>query len=264
MTETLRTGELAPSTGDLEKSSPDLAKLTASPNLRFKRADRFAPPMPPGFAPRRERLPMLRKKHKRAHKKPPAPQTAADRALVAEAGRWVDLLQSPLGSEASRTFFTKLLVMLVSRDRYPLLKLVQMADDVNWGLIADAAVRQVAMETVGQWHPLIQNYMLVHSKAPPRGRGRSVVDQQLRDEVVAVWVALGRDRWTYLALTRNEATASPSVCWVIARACCERGITISERRVEAVYRQRAHLMPRHRGWLADHDPDRLIPPSSAL
>src|SRR5262245_35100408 len=39
MTDTLRTGELAPSAGDFEKSSPDLASSPPAPNLKFERAD---------------------------------------------------------------------------------------------------------------------------------------------------------------------------------------------------------------------------------
>jgi hypothetical protein len=191
---------------------------------------------------------------------PPPPSTPADRTLVNEALHWIDLLQSPLSADQSSSFYTRYVMKLVRDGTWSVLRVTQMADDRNWGHLADAAIRELAAESIGQqWHPLVQAYLLIHPTPLRRGRGRNEVDNLLRDTVVGIWVGIGRERWPFLSLTRNDATETPSVCWVIARACYERGIHVSEDRVEDIYGLNADIFGQHREWLLAHDPGFLSP-----
>ena len=191
---------------------------------------------------------------KRIKLSPTSPPENQLEAQVFEAiGHELDKLIDQIRGEGSHRHWQFLMRKLVREGRKSLRWLIDLTHDQEAALDADTALRDMAEEMKERLEPLpelLQFYLVCFSK-PARGRGRRAGDDFLRDQCIAVLVAIAWERWgTFFLLTRHPGTSGPSLCSIIARVCRSRGIRIDEKRVKQIYDRFAGYLPIHQGWLA--------------
>jgi hypothetical protein len=169
--------------------------------------------------------------------------------LAHEFDKYVDQIRT----EDSHRHWQLWMRKLVRESKRPLRWLIELTHDKEAAIDADAALRDMAEEINqrGEKLPqLLTNYLICFPK-PARGRGRREGDNFLRDQVIAVIVAIGLERWgTFYLLTRS-GTSAESICSIVSRMCRSRGIRrMSEKRVKQIYDRFAEFLPVHQGWLA--------------
>jgi len=82
------------------------------------------------------------------------------------------------------------------------------------------------------------------------GRAEVAADNWLRDQVIAVVVAMAVEHWhPHLPQTRGRTSKRPSACSLVSTALGRRNIAIGERRIEVIYNRLADLLVQHRAWL---------------
>jgi hypothetical protein len=193
--------------------------------------------------------------------KPALPQTFAEaEASLHEAdminaiAHWADLVTELLQTEASHLYMQNRLMALVRRGTIPTVKVIGWAND--GATDAHIALLQVAAEMMDRGEQLpatLAGYAIQHLGKPtrPRRKGRDAADNWLRNQIVAVLVALAVERWhPHLPTSRNRSSRRPSACSLVSAALIRRRINVSERRVEKIFQVFAELMPVHRAWRA--------------
>jgi hypothetical protein len=152
------------------------------------------------------------------------------------------------------------IIKRVREGSMPLRRVIELTYDRNWALDADEALRSIAAEMLARHEQppaLLQSY-LVSRPRPPRGKGRRDRDTWLRDQCIAVVVAIALERWgAFIPLHRNDDTDAPGLRDIVSWICRDRGILIQGKRVEQIYRRWAEFLPVHQGW-------RLIKSNSAI
>ena len=171
--------------------------------------------------------------------------------MIGVVSHWFDLAHELLQTEASHSYMQARLKALIRQGTIPTVKVIGWAND---GVVdAEIALLQVAAEMIDRGEQLpatIAGYAVQHLGKPPtpRGRGRDGVNNWLRDQCIAVLVAVALEHWPHLPMT---ASTSPSVCSVVRAALGRRRINIStERRVEQIFYRFADLLPAHQAWRA--------------
>lgn len=189
------------------------------------------------------------------HTKPPAnlPVTLLDNQVFEALAHEFDKIVAQVRAGHSHRWRQGWIIKLVREGKMPLRRVIEQTYDRNWGLDADEALRAIANEMLlrGERSPeLLQSY-LVSRPRPARGKGRRDRDTWLRDQCIAVCVAIARERWgKVILLTRGRETDTPSLCSIVSRVCQSRGIPIGEERVKQIYDRFAEFLPVHQGWLA--------------
>ncbi|MBR1174865.1 hypothetical protein JQ617_12925 [Bradyrhizobium sp. KB893862 SZCCT0404] len=165
---------------------------------------------------------------------------------------WLDLVSALLRTENSHLYMQARLKTMARQDTVQAVKVIGWAND---GVVdAHVALLQVAAEMIDHGEQLpatIAGYAVQHLGKPPmpRRKGRDAADHWLRDQCIAVLVALAVERWhPHLPTTRNRASRWPSACSLVSGALIKRRINVSERRVEKIARDLAELMPAHQAW----------------
>jgi hypothetical protein len=174
--------------------------------------------------------------------------------MIGVVSHWFDLASVLLSTENSHLRMQAQFKALIRQGTIPTVKVIGLANDG----VADAhfALLQVAAEMIDRGEQLpatIAGYAVQHlgKPPPPRRKRRDGVDNWLRDQCIAVLVALAVERWhPHLPMSRNRASQWPSACSLVSAVLVRRRINVSERRVEKIFRQLAELMPAHDAWRA--------------
>lgn len=183
-----------------------------------------------------------------------AEASISEAEMIGVVGRWFDLASVLLPAENSHLRMQNQFKALIRQGTIPAVKVIGLANDG----VADAhiALLQVAAEMIdrGERPPAtIAGYAVQHlgKPLPPRRKGRDAADNWLRDQCIAVCVALAVEHWhPNLPMSRNRASQWPSACSLVSEVLVRRRINVSERRVEKIFRQLAELMPVHQAWRA--------------
>jgi hypothetical protein len=172
--------------------------------------------------------------------------------MIGVVSHWFDLVNELLQTESSHLYMQARLKALIRQGTIPALKVIGWAND---GVVdAHVALLQVAAEMIDHGEQLpatIAGYAIQHLGRPamPRRRGRDEADNWLRDQCIAVLVALAVERWhPHLPMSRNPASNWPSACSLVSAALARRGLKVKEKRVEQVFHRFADLLPAHRSW----------------
>jgi hypothetical protein len=185
------------------------------------------------------------------------PQTfaeAIEAEMIGVVAHWFDLARVLLQTENSHLYMQARLKALIRQGTIPTVKVIGWANDGA----ADAHI--ALMQVAGEMYDRREQPPLVlagyyHSaalgKPPPRRKGRDAADNWLRDQCIAVLVALAVERWhPHLPMSRNRASRWPSACSLVSAVLVRRQVNVSERRVEKISQQLAELMPAHNAWRA--------------
>lgn len=180
------------------------------------------------------------------------PATLDETDVVNTITHWLDLNDVMLRTENSRLVMRAYLKRLVREGTIPSLRVIGWA---NSGVEEAAiALREIAAEMLDRGEELPANIRyyaadsLVGSPVK-RSKGHDATDNWLRDQCIAIVVAVGIERWhSHLKLSRNRTSNKPSICSAVSAALVRRGINIGERRVEKIYREFVDLLPAHRAW----------------
>ncbi|WP_354097139.1 hypothetical protein [Bradyrhizobium sp. S3.2.12] len=172
--------------------------------------------------------------------------------MIGVVSHWFDLAHELLQKESSHRFTQARMKALIRQGTIPTVKVIGWA---NYGA-ADAhiALLEVAAEMMDRGEELprtIAGYAIQHlgKPPPPRRKGRDAADNWLRDQCIAVLVALSVERWhQQLPMSRNRASRWPSACSVVSAALIRRRINVSEKRVEKIFQQFSDLLPAHQAW----------------
>lgn len=177
-----------------------------------------------------------------------------DAEKIGVVSHWFDLVTELLQKESSHLYMQARLKALIRQGTIPTVKVIGWAND--GAADADIALRQVAAEMIDRGEQLpatLAGYAAQHLGNPPtlRRKGRDAADNWLRDQCIAVLVALAVERWhPHLPMSRNRASSWPSACSLVSTVLVRRRINVSERRVEKISHQLAELMPAHNAWRA--------------
>jgi hypothetical protein len=182
------------------------------------------------------------------------PATLVEAEMVKTIAHWLDLADVMLRTENSRRLMLSHLKQLIRQGTIPALRVISWANSGHE--VADIALREIAAEMLdrGEDPPATIRYYAAHAltTAPvKRGKGKDAVANWLRDTCIAIVVSVAVERWhPYLPLTRNRASKKPSACSLVSAALGLRRINVSERRVEKIHSEHAHLLLIHRDWQA--------------
>jgi hypothetical protein len=178
--------------------------------------------------------------------------------MVETVAHWLDLATDLMRAESSRKFIRSKLKQLIRSGTIDCVKVIEWA---SAGIVdADEALREVAAEMLDHGEPIpatIRAYVagaLLKDRGPHgknAGRAEVACDLWLRDQVIAVMVAVAIEEWSpHLRATRNRASHRASASSVVAAALLLRGVVIGERRVEAVYKSLSGLLVQHQVFLS--------------
>ncbi|MBR0877761.1 hypothetical protein ACVMGC_007944 [Bradyrhizobium barranii subsp. barranii] len=174
--------------------------------------------------------------------------------MIGVVSRWFDLVSALLQTESSHLYTQAQLKAMIRRGTIPTVTIIGWAND--GAADAHAALLQVAAEMIDHGEQLpatIAGYAIQHLGKPPKPRrkGRDAADNLLRDQCIAVLVALAIERWhPQLPMSRNPASDWPSACSLVSSTLQRRGIQVKEKRVEQIFGELADLLPAHRAWQA--------------
>ena len=187
--------------------------------------------------------------------------------MVSTVTHWLGIAADLLRSENSRKYIRARLKTLIRQGTLDCVKVVEWA---NGGVTdCDEALRITAAEMLDRGEPIpatIRAYIagaLLRDRGP-RGkssaRAEVAADNWLRDQVIAVMVAVAAEEWApHLKATRSRASHRPSACSIVSAALVKHGISLGERRVEALYHSFSPLLVQHQAWLRSRP--LLDPPS---
>jgi hypothetical protein len=127
--------------------------------------------------------------------------------MIGVVSHWFDLITELLQTEASHLYMQARLKALIRQGTIPTVQVIGWANE--GAADADIALRQVAAEMIDKAEQLpatLAGYAVQHLGKPPpsRRKGRDGVDNWLRDQCIAVLVAMAVERWhPQLPMSRN-------------------------------------------------------------
>ncbi|MCK1303891.1 MULTISPECIES: hypothetical protein [unclassified Bradyrhizobium] len=174
--------------------------------------------------------------------------------MIGVVSHWFDLAHELLQKESSHHYTQAKMKALIWEGTIPTVKVIGWAH--QGAADAHIALLEVAAEMMDRGDELprtIAGYAIQYLGKPPpsRAKGRDAADNWLRDQCIAVLVALAVERWhPHLPMSRNPTSNWPSACSLVSAALRRRGIKVKEKRVEQIFCQLADLLPAHRAWQA--------------